>query len=194
MRGLYHIAIILVVSLFGCSEQREKPNIVFIMADDLGWQDVGFMGSQWFETPNLDALAKQSLVFNQAYMYPTCSPSRAALLTGKQSFRTQVYNVPVLEKKHAPEENLYSRWTVEKHHTLYAEPLQDAGYQLIQFLNDGIVELYDIENDLAETENVAEHHAQVADELLMELIEWRIENKVPLPPAFPLNKDTDNGE
>ncbi|MEO9475977.1 MAG: sulfatase [Cyclobacteriaceae bacterium] len=109
----------------------EQPNIIFIMADDLGWQDVGFMGSQWFETPNLDALASKSLVFNQAYMYPTCSPSRAALLTGKQSFRTQVYTVPVLEKKHAPDKNLYSRWTVDKSHTLYAEPLRAAGYQLI---------------------------------------------------------------
>lgn len=108
-----------------------RPNIIFIMADDLGWQDVGFMGSKWFETPNLDALANESLVFNQAYMYPTCSPSRAALLTGKQSFRTGVYNVPVLEKKNAPDENIYSRWTVAKEHTLYAEPLREAGYKLI---------------------------------------------------------------
>lgn len=108
-----------------------RPNIIFIMADDLGWQDVGFMGSKWFETPSLDALAKESLVFNQAYMYPTCSPSRAALLTGKQSFRTGVYNVPVLERKNAPEQNIYSRWTVGKEHTLYAEPLREAGYKLI---------------------------------------------------------------
>lgn len=117
-----------------CKERQgneNKPNIIFIMADDLGWQDVGFMGSTYFETPNLDALAKKSLVFHQAYMYPTCSPSRAALLTGKQSFRTGVYNVPVLEKKNAPEENIYSRWSVGKEHTVYAQPLREAGYQLI---------------------------------------------------------------
>ena len=111
--------------------EKKRPNIIFIMADDLGWQDVGFMGSRWFETPNLDALANQSLIFTQAYMYPTCSPSRAALLTGKQSFRTGVYNVPVLEEKHAPDQNIYSRWTVGKEHTVYAAPLQDAGYRLI---------------------------------------------------------------
>jgi len=116
--------------LISCA-QEEKPNIIFIMADDLGWQDVGFMGSTWFETPHLDALAKESLVFNQAYMYPTCSPSRASLLTGKQSFRTQVYNVPVLEKKHAAEQNIYSRWTVGKEHILYSEPLKEVGYKLI---------------------------------------------------------------
>lgn len=127
---------VLMIMLISCTSTKKTPiqtppNIIFIMADDLGWQDVGFMGSKWFETPNLDALAKESLVFQQAYMYPTCSPSRAALLTGKQSFRTQVYQVPVLEKKHAANENIYSRWTVGKEHTVYAEPLREAGYQLI---------------------------------------------------------------
>ena len=93
------ILIFIFILLFGCNQEkfseRSKPNIIFIMADDLGWQDVGFMGSEWFETPNLDKLADESLVFTDAYMYPTCSPSRAALLTGKQSFRTGVYSVPV---------------------------------------------------------------------------------------------------
>ena len=126
----------LLALLVSCTSTQKMPmpsppNIIFIMADDLGWQDVGFMGSEWFETPNLDALAEESLVFRQAYMYPTCSPSRAALLTGKQSFRTQVYNVPVLEKKHAANENIYSRWTVGQEHTVYAQPLRDAGYRLI---------------------------------------------------------------
>lgn len=136
-RFLKTIALVFFVILVSCNtkptqeKQDNPPNIIFIMADDLGWQDVGFMGSEWFETPNLDALAEKSLVFNQAYMYPTCSPSRAALLTGKQSFRTQVYNVPVLEKKHAADQNIYSRWTVGKEHTLYTQPLREAGYRLI---------------------------------------------------------------
>ncbi len=115
--------------LCACAQQK-KPNIVFIMADDLGWQDVGFMGSKWFETPNLDKLAKESLVFTDAYMYPTCSPSRAALLTGKQSFRTGVYNVPVLERGDS-EHNIFSRWTVGVEHTMYSKPLKEVGYKLI---------------------------------------------------------------
>ncbi|GAC13110.1 sulfatase [Aliiglaciecola lipolytica] len=108
---------------------EQSPNIIFIMADDLGWQDVGFTGSKWFETPNLDNLASQSLVFNNAYMYPTCSPSRAALMTGQHSFRTGVYMVPVLEKGTA-ENNIYSRWTVTHENPMYSEFLSKDGYKL----------------------------------------------------------------
>jgi arylsulfatase A-like enzyme len=108
----------------------QQPNIVFVLVDDLGWQDVGFNGSKYYETPNLDRLAAESVVFKRAYMYPTCSPSRAALLTGKQSFRTGVYTVPVIEKGD-DQENIFSRWTVEKKHDFYSRPLNDAGYKLI---------------------------------------------------------------
>lgn len=109
---------------------ESRPNIVFIMADDLGWQDVGFMGSAYFETPHLDALAEEGVVFKNAFMYPTCSPSRAALLTGKHSFRTGCYNVPVLERGTA-RDNIFSRWTVGAEHPVYSQPLNDAGYKLI---------------------------------------------------------------
>lgn len=110
-------------------EPDDLPNIIFIMADDLGWQDVGFMGSKWFETPNLDNLASESLVFNQAYMYPTCSPSRAALMTGQHSFRTGVYMVPVLERGSAAD-NIFSRWTVTQQNPMYSEVLSKNGYKL----------------------------------------------------------------
>ena len=108
----------------------KKPNIIFILVDDLGYADVGFNGSKYFETPNIDALAKESLVLDNAYMYPTCSPSRTAIFTGKQSFRTGVYTVPVLEKGD-DQENIFSRWTVGKEHPIYAEPLAEAGYKSI---------------------------------------------------------------
>ncbi|MDC0497348.1 sulfatase [bacterium] len=108
----------------------KQPNIIFILADDLGWQDVGFMGSQYFETPYLDALAQESLVFENAFMYPTCSPSRAAILTGQQSFRTGCYTVPVLEKGKAAD-NIFSKWTVGEEHAVFSQPLSEAGYKLI---------------------------------------------------------------
>lgn len=130
------ISLILIVFLSckdGNSSKKEiskKPNIVFILVDDLGYADVGFNGSNYFETPNLDALAKESLVLDNAYMYPTCSPSRTEIFTGKQSFRTGVYTVPVLEKG-TDQENIFSRWTVGKEHPIYAEPMADAGYKSI---------------------------------------------------------------
>ena len=125
---------LLLVMTFSCKPSVKKtpikPNIVFILVDDLGYADVGFNGSKYFETPTLDALAKESLVLDNAYMYPTCSPSRTAIFTGKQSFRTGVYTVPVLEKGTA-NENIFSRWTVGKEHPIYAEPLANAGYKSI---------------------------------------------------------------
>ncbi|WP_111709759.1 sulfatase [Lutibacter citreus] len=111
-------------------KSSKKTNIVFILVDDMGYADVGFNGSKYFETPNLDALAKESLVLDNAYMYPTCSPSRTAIFTGQQSFRTGVYGVPVLEKGTA-QENIFSRWTVGKQFPIYSEPLAKNGYKSI---------------------------------------------------------------
>ncbi|MGJ8673482.1 sulfatase [Rubritalea sp.] len=127
MRKLTLILALAVSSLWA---QAKQPNIVFILADDLGWQDVGFMGSKYFETPNLDALAAESLVLENAFMYPTCSPSRAAILTGQQSFRTGCYTVPVLEKG-TSKDNVFSKWTVGEEHPVFAKPLGDAGYKSI---------------------------------------------------------------
>lgn len=111
--------------------QTASPNIIFILADDLGWQDVGFMGNTYIETPNIDKLASSGTVFKNAYMYPTCSPSRAAIATGRHSFRTDCYMVPVLERgAEQADKNIYSRWTVQKKHTFYSMPLNRAGYKL----------------------------------------------------------------
>ena len=74
--------------------QNEKPNIVFIMVDDLGWKDVGFMGSNYYETPNIDKLADQGVVFTNAYANaPNCAPTRACLMTGQYSPRHGIYTV-----------------------------------------------------------------------------------------------------
>jgi len=71
-----------------------KPNIILIFADDLGWKDVGFQGSDFNETPNLDRLAKSGMVFHSAYAAAgNCAPSRACLLSGKYTPRHHVYAV-----------------------------------------------------------------------------------------------------
>ncbi len=115
----------------GCSARvDEKPNILFIFVDDLGYADVGFNGSSFYETPNIDAMASQSVVFENSYAYPTSSPSRTALLTGQQSFRTGVYTVPVLEKGDS-NSSIFSRWTVTKEYPFYSELLSQEGYRNI---------------------------------------------------------------
>lgn len=73
---------------------QKRPNIVFIYIDDMGWRDVGFMGSRYYETPNIDRLARQAMVFTNAYANaPNCAPSRACLLSGQYSPRHGVYTV-----------------------------------------------------------------------------------------------------
>ena len=68
-----------------------RPNVVFILVDDLGWSDLGVQGSRFYETPNIDRLAEQGLRFLNAYASaPVCSPTRAALLTGKHPARLQM--------------------------------------------------------------------------------------------------------
>src|SRR5690606_17746649 len=75
-----------------CLAQR-PPNIVFILADDLGYSDLGCYGNPFNETPYLDSLASKGLLFTQAYSAsPVCSPSRAAILTGKHPARLHLTN------------------------------------------------------------------------------------------------------
>ncbi|MEM7368609.1 MAG: sulfatase [Bacteroidota bacterium] len=65
-------------------EESDKPNIVFFLVDDLGWADVGCYGSSFYDTPNIDALAKDGVRFTNAYAAcHVCSPTRASILTGK---------------------------------------------------------------------------------------------------------------
>lgn len=69
------------VALFVCAQAR--PNFVVIMADDLGYGDMGFMGNSDVDTPNLDWLAAESVTFPNFYVSPVCTPTRASLLTGR---------------------------------------------------------------------------------------------------------------
>jgi arylsulfatase A-like enzyme len=85
-----YILLFLVTLVFSCKtitkpskENIEKPNILIIHVDDLGYHDLSINGSEIYQTPKIDALAKQSVVFNNAYAnYPRCVPSRYAMMTG----------------------------------------------------------------------------------------------------------------
>lgn len=74
------------------------PNIVFIMADDLGYTDVGSFGSQYYETPNIDKLASQGLKLTSHHHCQNCQPTRAALMSGQYAPRTGVYTVGGIDR------------------------------------------------------------------------------------------------
>nr|CAD7267289.1 unnamed protein product [Timema shepardi] len=68
---------------FCCAVLFGRPHIIFIMADDLGWNDVSFHGSDQIPTPNIDSLAFNGVILNSHYSQSTCTASRAALMTGR---------------------------------------------------------------------------------------------------------------
>ena len=88
------------------SNTQKRPNIIFILADDLGTGEVGCYGSDHNKTPNIDNLAKNGLKFNHAYTAPLCGPSRALILTGRYAFRTGAVNQDNVAKIKPSEETL----------------------------------------------------------------------------------------
>ena len=85
-RTLLAVAIIAAFASSVRAQDQKKPNIIFILADDLGYGDLGCYGQKKIKTPNLDRLAKQGMRFTQVYAGSTvCAPSRCALMTGKHT-------------------------------------------------------------------------------------------------------------
>ena len=81
---------LLLAPLAALHAAETKPNIVLILADDLGWSDLGCYGADLHKTPHLDRLAQQAVRFTDAYAMSVCTPSRAALLTGKHAARLKM--------------------------------------------------------------------------------------------------------
>lgn len=98
-------------------ESNRQPNIVFILTDDQGYGDLSYHGHPFLETPNIDRLASESVRFDNFYVSPSCSPTRAALLTGMHEFRSGVTHT------------LQPRQQLNKSATILPELLQNAGYR-----------------------------------------------------------------
>ncbi len=79
-------------------QPQARPNVIFIMADDLGYTDVACFGSKYYETPNLDRLAAQGLKLTNYHHCQNCTPTRAALMCGQYGARTGVYTVGGIER------------------------------------------------------------------------------------------------
>ncbi len=77
-----------------CAQKTEKPNFIIFLVDDLGWKDLGYMGSKYYETPYIDKLANQGMIFTNAYANAAnCAPTRASLMSGMYTPRHGVYTV-----------------------------------------------------------------------------------------------------
>jgi arylsulfatase A len=99
--GLCAIGLVALAGGAAWGADEPPPNIVFILADDLGWQDVGFAGNKQIATPHLDRLAREGVVFSQAYASaPNCAPTRACLLSGQVTPRHKVFTV--VDSRHDP--------------------------------------------------------------------------------------------
>jgi arylsulfatase A-like enzyme len=109
-----------------------RPNFVFILADDLGYTDVGCYGSRYYETPHLDRLATQGVRFTDGYTCgPNCQPTRAALMSGQYGPRTGVYTVGHIDRFDWRSRPLRPADNVEKlapEKVTLAEALRKAGY------------------------------------------------------------------
>lgn len=150
--GYYFMVTLLCFALVSCDKKTQenteykesKPNIVLFFVDDLGWSDMGFRNPV-FETPNLDKLSKTGINFQQAYIAsPTCSPSRATLVTGQHPARLQmVRHIPGgikygFDKFHRTENEFHllerdpaqfpSRNWLPLDRLTYAEALKKLGY------------------------------------------------------------------
>ncbi|GAA4800695.1 sulfatase [Olivibacter ginsenosidimutans] len=126
-----------VLHLYAVSSEQPKnrqdaPNIVFIIVDDLGWRDVGYKGNHYLETPNIDQLSKEGMVFNNAYSNaPNCAPTRAALISGQYGPRTGIYTVGTAERGETKNRKLIPvKNKTELDSAVYTLPeaLKDHGY------------------------------------------------------------------
>lgn len=119
--------------------EKSQPNIVLLFVDDWGWSDVGYRNSR-FETPHIDQLKRDGLEFTRAYVpTPTCSPSRASLLTGKEAIRLKMPRHIEHSNKDGSNDDKYNYWKNDPaqmpsinwlplEEETYAEVLKEHGY------------------------------------------------------------------
>jgi arylsulfatase A-like enzyme len=126
-------ALITVVLLAATAARSEtpRPNVVFFLIDDLGWADLGCYGSQFYETPNLDRLAKEGMRFTDGYAAcNVCSPTRAAIMTGKYPARLRITDW-LLGRPDRPDQKLkrpdFQKFLPLSEVTL-AEAMKEGGY------------------------------------------------------------------
>ncbi|MCC6354543.1 MAG: sulfatase [Verrucomicrobiae bacterium] len=116
-------------ALLAADAPKQKPNIIVILADDLGWADLSCYGSKFHESPNLDRLAAEGMRFTQAYSSsPYCSPSRAAIMTGRCPARLKITDYIPSNGKSGKLLPAEMKMELPLEEVTLAEVLRDAGY------------------------------------------------------------------
>lgn len=128
----YTVIFILIFCTGPLTGFSQSPNIIYINVDDLGYKDLGVMGSQYYETPNIDQLAREGMLFTQAYAAAAnCAPSRACLLSGLNTPRHGIYTVGNSDRGNEKTRRIIPAANIEilpdSIYTL-AEMLRDNGY------------------------------------------------------------------
>lgn len=199
MKYLFVLAWLLVSNL---AHADDRPNILLIFADDLGWSDLGCYGSKRFSTPHLDQLAAQGMRFTQAYAAaPICSASRASLLTGNSTARNRfefvVKTAPGRQKIPAPLRAPPFTINLSLDSVTIAEALAKRGYRtgfsairrgnwkLIHFYENDKDELYDLSRDPSESKNLANRHPTETKALREQLRSYLKKVKARFPTANP---------
>ena len=136
---LYGLAI---TPALACGQQSEKPNIIFVLCDDMGWGDLGCYGQQYISTPNIDRMAREGMQFMQAYCgSPVSAPSRASLMTGQHSGHTKIrgnkeYWRDKLQQNmygNNADYTLVGQEPLDPNHVVLPEIMKDNGYTTAQF-------------------------------------------------------------
>jgi arylsulfatase A-like enzyme len=143
-------ALVLLLTLGGLSAAKPQsgqasrlPNVILFLVDDMGWTDCGVYGSQYYETPNVDHFATQSMRFTDAYAHPLCSPSRASIMTGQEESRHGIMSAhghvqpdppgpQVFQENPSPNQPFLlpkSKQFLDPETVTLAEALRDAGYR-----------------------------------------------------------------
>ena len=118
MKHLTILFMLLFLARTAIAKQPQRPNIVYLLVDDLGWSDCGFMGCRDIQTPQIDSLASQGAILKSFYVQPVCSPTRACLMSGRYATHTGVYTIV---RPGAP-------WGLPLNERILPQALREAGY------------------------------------------------------------------
>ena len=130
---LIGLPLIIPIIFYSCNDHSNKvtkPNVIFILVDDLGWNDLGYTGSKFYESPNIDTLSNYSFQFTNAYSAsPVCSPTRASIMTGKHPSRVNITDwIPGNDPKDKPLLGPQDLDALPLEEITIAEELKSSGY------------------------------------------------------------------